>query len=149
MTQNATIVKLDKADYRLFTAVTTRWADADALCHINHAMLVRYIEIGRIDYFERVCQLKLAREQYGFVIAHLEVSFMQQIHYPSQLEVASKISRLGNSSFDVDAVIYKKTENQPLVSSRGVCVWFDLQHNVSLRLPDDMRRTILNFEEFR
>ena len=142
-----TPVALERTDYRLFTPVPTRWCDADALGHINNAVSVSYIESGRIDYFAQVCQFGLTGERYGFVIAHLDVNFIQQIHHPSQLEVASKISRLGNSSFDVDTVIYQQAEHQPLISSRGVCVWLDLQNNTSLRLPDDIRQAIINFEQ--
>lgn len=141
-------LKLDRSDYRLFTAVPTRWGDSDALGHINNAMLVRYLESGRIDYFQQVCQLSLAGgEPYGFIIANLEIGFVKQVHHPSNLEVATRISRLGNSSFDVDAVIFKQGEDNPLITSRGICVWFDLQNNTSLRLPEDIRNFILNFEQ--
>lgn len=150
MTSNETgsSLKLDRADYRLFTPVPTRWGDADALGHINNAMLVRYIESGRIDYFSRVCGLRLGEDdRNGFVIANLEMAFHQQVHHPSELEVASSVSRLGNSSFDVDTIIFNKNEPQALISSRAVCVWFDLQNNCSQHIPKQIRDTINQFEQ--
>ncbi len=141
-------LKLDRADYNLFTALPTRWGDCDALGHINNAMLVRYLESGRIDYFQQVCQLSLAGgEPYGFIIANLEIGFVKQVHHPSNLEIATRISRLGNSSFDVDAIIFNQGDNIPLITSRGVCVWFDLQNNNSVKLPDDIRNTIMTFQQ--
>ncbi len=141
-------LKLDRADYNLFTSVPTRWGDCDALGHINNAMLVRYLESGRIDYFQQVCQLSLAGgEPYGFIIANLEIGFVKQVHHPSNLEIATRISRLGNSSFDVDAIIFNQGDNIPLITSRGVCVWFDLQNNNSVKLPDDIRNTIMTFQQ--
>ena len=139
---------LGRADYELFTSVPTRWGDADALGHINNAMLVRYIECGRIDYFSRVCELKLGEDdKNGFVIANLEMAFLQQVHHPDNLDVASRVSRLGNSSFDVDTVIFSENESQPLISSRAVCVWFDLQKNCSQQIPDSIRKIITEFEQ--
>ncbi len=148
MPEDKAELKLNRSDYQLITAVPTRWGDADALGHINNAMLVRYLESGRIDYFQQVCHLSLAGgEPNGFIIANLNIGFVKQIHHPADLEVATRISRLGNSSFDVDAVIFNKGENSPLITSRSICVWFDLQSNASLRLPDPVRNTILNFEQ--
>ncbi len=144
----ASSLKLERSDYGLFTAVPTRWGDADALGHINNAMLVRYLECGRIDYIEQVCQLSLADGgRFGFIIAKLEIGFVKQVHHPSHLEVATRVSRFGNSSFDVDAVIFKQGENIPQITSRGVCVWFDLQNNTSVKLPDDTRDKILTFQQ--
>lgn len=141
-------LKLDRCDYRLFTPVPTRWGDADALGHINNAMLVRYIECGRIDYFSRVCDLRLGEDENdGFVIANLEMAFLHQVHHPSELEVASSVSRLGNSSFDVDTIIFNKNQTQALISSRAVCVWFDLQNNCSRHIPEHIRNTINQFEQ--
>ena len=141
-------LKLNRSAYHLFTPVPTRWGDADALGHINNAMLVRYLESGRIDYFRQVCELKLAEdEENGFVIANLDIGFLQQVHHPENLDVATRISRLGNSSFDVDTLIFKQGEDRPLITSRGICVWFDLKGNCSRRIPENIRETIINFDQ--
>lgn len=138
---------LDRSAYHLFTPLATRWGDSDALGHINNAIMVRYLESGRIDYFRRVCDVKLAEDDdNSFVIASLEIGFLQQIHHPANLDIATRISRLGNSSFDVDTVIFAQGGDQPLITSRGICVWFDLTENSSRPIPENIRETIIQFE---
>lgn len=141
-------IKLDRSAYHLFTPLPTRWGDSDALGHINNAMLVRYLESGRVDYFRQVCDVKLAEDDdNSFVIASLEMGFLQQVHHPANLEIATRVSRLGNSSFDVDTLIFEQGKDQPLITSRGICVWFDLKENRSRPIPENIRETINQFEQ--
>ena len=148
MADSKSEIRLDRSDYHLFTPLTTRWGDSDALGHINNAILVRYLESGRIDYFRRVCDVKLAEDDdNSFVIASLEIGFLQQVHHPANLDIATRISRLGNSSFDVDTLVFEQGKDQPLVTSRGICVWFDLKENSSRPIPEDIRETIIQFEQ--
>jgi len=137
-----------RTDYRHFTPSPTRWGDCDALGHINNVMLLRYIESGRLDYFVTLCDFSLAPGmKHGFVIAHLEVGFVSQVHHPSALEVGTRITRLGNSSFDVDASIFQPGLDKPVLTTKAVCVWFDLLNNVSRCIPDNVRQTISDFEQ--
>lgn len=148
VTDTKSEVKLERSAYRLFTPVPTRWGDADALGHINNATLVQYLESGRIDYVRQVCDLKLGEDDdKSFVIASLEIGFLKQVHHPANLDVATRISRLGNSSFDVDTLIFEQGKDQPLISSRGICVWFDLKENASRPIPENIRETIIQFEQ--
>ncbi len=140
----------ERSSFRYFTQQPTRWGDADALGHINNVLFIRYIESGRLDYFEQLCGITLeAGIHEGFVIADLRVSFLRQVHHPSELVVATGVSRLGNSSFDVLAGIFVENESDPVFTSKGICVWFDFDKNASKAIPTDIRNTIINFEKGR
>lgn len=144
----ATNSKPRRADYRLFTPVPTRWGDADALGHINNVIFVRYLECGRVDYFQQLCGLTLGPSDHqGFVLANLEIGFRSQLHHPAMLEVATRISRLGQSSFDIEASIFQQHHDDAIITSKAVCVWFDFDNNTSLALPDDIRCNIIDFEQ--
>ncbi|MCP3689229.1 MAG: acyl-CoA thioesterase [Gammaproteobacteria bacterium] len=137
-----------RSDYRFFTPVPTRWGDADALGHINNVMFMRYIESGRLDYFEQVCNLLLEPGlKQGLVLASIKVDFIDQVHHPEQLVVGTGITRLGGSSFDIDASIFKPEQNNPVFTSHGIGVWFDFVNNKSHPIPPQIRGQIANFEE--
>ncbi|MCP4488186.1 MAG: acyl-CoA thioesterase [Gammaproteobacteria bacterium] len=137
-----------RSDYRFLTSVPTRWGDADALGHINNVMFMRYIESGRLDYFEQVCSLRLEPGlKQGLVLASIKVDFIDQVHHPEQLVVGTGITRLGGSSFDIDASIFRPDANHPVFTSHGVGVWFDFANNKSQTIPSGIRNQIVNFEE--
>lgn len=115
--------------------------------HVNNVQFLRYYESGRLDYFARVLGLVAdSRPRQTLIIADIHVNFLQQINHPCALEVGSRISRLGNRSFDFEAALFAPGEEQPRSSASAACVWFDYPANRSMPIPADARATIQQFE---
>jgi acyl-CoA thioester hydrolase len=133
--------------FRFFTPSPTRWGDCDRFGHINNVQFVRYYESGRLDYFKRVLNLDSAPDaQNSLIIADLYVTFLRQINHPCALEVGTRISRLGNSSFDFDAAIFAPGDDAPLSTANATCVWFNFRGNHSTPIPAAERNIIKQFE---
>ena len=136
-----------RADFRFFTPSPTRWGDCDKFSHVNNVQFVRYFESGRLDYFERLLEIPASLDaRYTLIIADIHVNFLQQINHPCALEVGSRISRLGNSSFDFEAALLAPEEEQPRATARATCVWFDYQENRTMPIPLVARNIISRFE---
>ena len=144
--------RIDAADFRrdgfrFFTPTPTRWGDCDMLGHINNVEYLRYYESGRLDYFERVLEIPASLDaRYTLIIADIHVNFLRQINHPCVLEVGSRISRLGNSSFDFEAALFAADEQQPRSTAKAACVWFDYQENRTVPIPRVARNIIQRFE---
>ena len=80
------------------------------------------------------------------ILADIQVSFLQQIHHPGVLDVGTRISRLGNSSFDIDSVLIDTADDSVYSTARATCVWFDYRENHSMPIPDAARNIIQQFE---
>ena len=133
--------------FRFFTPTPTRWGDCDMFGHVNNVQFVRYYESGRLDYFHRLLDLKSGPEvDNSLIIADIHVTFLRQIHHPRDLQVGSRISRLGNSSFDFEAGIFIASEEEPCSLSIATCVWFNFQDNHSTPIPAPEREIIKQFE---
>ena len=133
--------------FRFFTATPTRWGDCDMFGHVNNVQFVRYYESGRLDYFHRLLELDTGPEVVNsLIIADIHVTFLRQIHHPCALEVGSRISRLGNSSFDFEAAIFGADEDEPYSTASAACVWFNFRDNRSQPIPAAERETIKKFE---
>ena len=133
--------------FRLFTESPTRWGDCDAFGHINNVLYSRYYESGRLDYFRRVLGLEsIAGASDSLIIADLYVTFLRQLHHPCALEVGSRISRLGSSSFDFEAAIFVPGDDAAYSTAQATCVWFSFRDNHSLPIPSAQRATIEQFE---
>ena len=141
------IARFARDDFRFFTATPTRWGDCDMFGHVNNVQFVRYYESGRLDYFHRLLELGTGPEVVNsLIIADIHVSFLRQIHHPCALEVGSRISRLGNSSFDFEAAIFATGEDEPYSTATAACVWFNFRDNHSTAIPQAERETIKQFE---
>lgn len=135
-----------RADFNFFTSVPTRWGDADMLGHINNVIFVRYIESGRLDYLDRVLGLKFKQPiGQGILVVDMHVSYLSQVHHPTNLEVATRVSRIGNTSFDISANIYDEN-GVAVVTSKAVCVWFNFALNQKQPVPQAARDAVFDLE---
>jgi len=159
--------RFSRGQFRHFTPSPTRWGDCDMLGHVNNVQFVRYFESGRLDYFRQVLNIEVgANPGQTLILADIHVNFLRQINHPCALEVGSRISRLGNSSFDFEAAIFAPGGapsggapsggapsrgappggDQPHATARAACVWFDYTANRSMPIPDSARQIIQQFE---
>ena len=147
MAASIQIEQFSRRGFRHFTPSPTRWGDCDRFGHVNNVQFVRYYESGRLDYFREVLDMEAGAEpRQTLIIADIQVNFLQQINHPCALEVGSRISRLGISSFDFEAAIFAPGEDEPYSTARAACVWFDYAANRSMPIPDDARHIIRQFE---
>lgn len=133
--------------FRCFIPTPTRWGDCDRFGHVNNVLFARYYESGRLDYFERVLGLApLPGAENSLIIADLYITFLRQIHHPCALEVGTRISRLGSSSFDFESAIFAPGDDSAWSTARATCVWFDFRVNHSNPIPAAERSIIQQFE---
>ena len=114
--------------------INTRWRDLDAFGHVNNATFATYVEDARISMFER-WNLSQTMGKRSVIAASLKLDFKQQLSHPSYIIVGQRISRIGTTSFDIQAVIYKKNApNSPICETLLTCVCFnyDEQKSVSV-----------------
>jgi acyl-CoA thioester hydrolase len=139
---------MSKQDFNHSLPIPVRWGDSDVYGHINNVQFVRFIESARVAYCEDVLNLKfVAGMESGWVLADIQCSYIQQVHYPALLEVHTRISKVGNSSATVLAEIYRKGEDSPVLTSKGVMVWFDMQTQQSASIPAQLKTLIANYEK--
>ncbi len=132
---------MNRSDFKHCVELPVRWGDMDSLGHVNNVQYLRYLESGRVAYVEQVVGSSLS-----LVLADIQCAFRQQLHYPVTIEVLTRISRLGRSSLDVLAAIYRQGEDQPVATSKGVIVWFDFREQRPAPIPEQVRKTVLAYE---
>ncbi len=138
---------MQRSEFRHWFELPVRWGDMDALGHVNNIQFLRYLESGRINYVEEAVGLTLSTEiREGFILADLQCAFLQQLNYPLTLDVGTRVSGMGNSSFQLRAAIFRKGEEAPAATSRGVMVWFDFLKQRSKTIPEAVRSAVASYE---
>ena len=135
---------MQRADFNHFIQIPIRWGDMDAMQHVNNVQFFRFLESGRIAYQDDL--LPGEHNSDNVVLADLQCSFIQQLRYPGTVEVATRISRIGNSSMHVRCAIFSQDEEQAAAIGKGVLVWFDVASQQSKRIPNRIREAIIAFE---
>ena len=136
---------MQRADFRHFIELPVRWGDMDAFGHVNNVQYMRYLESGRIAYIEDVLGVAMEAKE-NIVLADIHCTFLQPLHYPVTVKVATRVARLGHSSLQIIFAIYRRGEEQPVLTGEGVLVWFDFGKECPIPLPESARSAICGFE---
>jgi acyl-CoA thioester hydrolase len=139
---------MQQTEFKHIYPMNVRWSDQDILGHVNNVQLIRYLECGRVAYCNEVMGLDfIPQTNAGWILADLQCTFHSQSRFPGRITVATRFIKMGNSSAHLDAAIYQDTNDRAVVTSRAVVIWFDYAKQTSVRIPDDIRRKILHYEQ--
>ena len=139
---------MNKLDFSHVLELPVRWGDADVYGHINNVSFVRYVESGRVAYVDDVMKLSLtANMDAAWVLADIQCSFLQQVEYPTLLEICTRVKKLGTKSITLETGLYRQGESEPVLTSVAVMVWFDFKAQKAAAIPVDQRETMKAYEK--
>jgi acyl-CoA thioester hydrolase len=120
----------------------------DSLGHVNNAVYFRYIESGRIAYFNAVgADAGLGGGGEGPILADIQCRFIGQLRHPAQIDVGTRTAKIGTKSFTLETGIFLTGEDAPIATSNAVVVWFDYVNQRTAQLPDAMRKRVVELEK--
>ena len=128
--------KTTPQDYPFHHETKTRWKDLDAFQHINNAVFLSYFEDARVSLFKR-WSIKPGGK--SIIVARAIVNYYKQLKHPSNFLIGQKVSRLGNSSFDIESTMFNK--NNKIISSATItCVCFDFDQQCKQPVYDLIKK---------
>jgi len=117
--------------------IAIRWADMDAMGHVNNVVYFRYMEQARISWFERLVPAREAWKSSGIVIVNASCNFRRAITYPGTVEVKVYVGRPGGSSV---ATYYElAVESEIYADGAAVVVFIDVPTQKPVRIPEEIR----------
>ena len=95
--------------------IEVRFRDVDALGHVNHAVVVSYLEVARYAWWRDFLKGRSFQAE-GFLIARVEADYRVPIQLGDEVAVELRCSRVGRSSFDLD---YRVLRGSGLLLAEG------------------------------
>jgi len=130
-----------REEFRQFIPMTVRWGDMDALGHVNNVQYFRYGESGRIAYFDALEKDDPTFwKEHGIILASMACDFLAQVHYPAELEIGSRVTRIGRSSVGMLSAVFQ--DDKVVAVLRGVLAWFDYTAQKTMPVPEHVRAWI-------
>ena len=125
--------KILKSDFKFIIELDTRWADMDWIGHVNNATFLTYIESARIKLIEDLGFLEVP-----IIMASIKIDYINQLKYPATMQIGQKISRIGNSSFDILTGIFEKKDEILITLSTTTLVCYDYKTQKSIKVPNQI-----------
>lgn len=137
-----------KSDFRFHHDIRVRFADTDLQGIVFNANYLTYYDVAWTEYFRAIgFQWKdLLALGVDTVLARTTIEFKSPAEFDEILEVHTRVSKIGTTSLTFEFAIYPQAENRLIGSATSLYVCVDPKTLKSTRLPDRLRRRIIEFE---
>jgi acyl-CoA thioester hydrolase len=116
-----------------------RWADMDALGHMNNTVYFRCLEQARISWFDGL-GIDYANRNQAPILGSVSCRFRIPIVYPADLVISLYARHPRNSSFVLSSAISDEKQPERVYAiGEAVMVWIDLTDGRSRPLPQWLR----------
>lgn len=136
-------------NYRHTLEIPVRFADLDAMGHLNNAKYLTYIEQARVEYVIQVCGWSGAWSDLGMILAKMTIEFKRPVLYGDKVVVYTRCSRIGSKSFDLEYVLTRQQPEsaaQVAATALSVMVAYDYAQQQSIAVPASWRQAISLYE---
>ena len=136
----------NKADYKYFVPINTRWMDNDIYGHVNNVTYYSYFDTAANQYLIEEGGFDIHNAKVvGFVVAS-SCEYLSPITYPEKIEVGLRVKRLGTSSVTYALGVFK--EGDELASAHGsfTHVFVERASGESVTIPDEVRLALQGIE---
>jgi acyl-CoA thioester hydrolase len=139
-------------DFGHRVVIEVRFADTDAMGHVNNAVYLTYCEMARIRYWTDVTGDPVAAGQEGaesLILAEARITYRAPVFHGERVTVESRANHIGRSSFTLE---HRLTAEDPdgvvrlVAVSTSVLVRYDYGSGRPVALGDAFVAAIEGFE---
>jgi acyl-CoA thioester hydrolase len=132
----------NRALYPHFIKEHVRWSDTDMVGHVNNLSFSTYFETGRTEFLQTLIA-KDAERRILMVLARMSVDYLDEIHWPSDVDVGTGILEIGQASCRMGQALF--IGERCVSVSESVLVMIDENTRKPLQIPEWVRSFFSNF----
>jgi acyl-CoA thioester hydrolase len=120
-----------------------RFADLDAMRHLNNVTFLTFFESARIEYITGLLgDDPLTREQFGLIFAECKINYRAPAFLDEEIRTCVRPAEVARSSVKLDFAMYAVTDERLLAEGYGVVVGYDYAAGRTLPLPDGFKAAL-------
>ncbi|MDT0678428.1 acyl-CoA thioesterase [Autumnicola musiva] len=136
---------MDLSEYKLSLEIRIDWSDLDLYQHVNNVSYMRYLQSGRVNFWEATGIYKnYNTSSRGTMLVSTHCDFKKSLHYPGKAVVKTKLDFMKNTSFGLRHLVLN-SENEICAEGKDVVVGYDFEKNKTFRIPDELREILRKF----
>lgn len=134
-------------DFPSVVVIPVQWSDQDTFGHVNNAKYLTWFETSRIVYVQQ-CGMGHVMDNSGVgpILASATCNYRQQVSFPDDALIGSRVARIGRRSFTMEHRIVTKQRDGVIADGQSIIVMFDYEKQESVYVPDDLRAAFQEFE---
>jgi len=131
-----------RAAYRHFQRIPTRWMDNDVYGHVNNVVYYSYFDTVVNQYLIEQGALDIVRSPVFGLVVKTSCEYFAPIIFPDLVNTGLRVAKLGNTSVRYEIGIFRNDED--LASAQGyfIHVYVDRATRRPTPLPADLRAAL-------
>jgi len=132
----------DRAAYRHFLRIATRWMDNDVYGHVNNAVYYSYFDTVINDYLTRLNCHDIVGGPVIHVTAETMCRYRRSVAFPQVLSAGLRVGRLGRTSVRYEMSLFVEDDPEAAASGYVVDVFVDRLTMRPVPIPPRVRASL-------
>ena len=122
--------------------VTVRFAETDALGHVNNTSYFIYMEDARLHLLKEL-GWNAAHQNWSFVLVSTKCDFINQAYFDQILRIDTSIEKVGTKSFQLSHNISCAQTGTIIAKGYAVIAFYNKEAKLSEPIPEDLKNKLL------
>jgi acyl-CoA thioester hydrolase len=131
-----------RADYRRFLAIPTRWMDNDTYGHVNNVAYYSYFDTVVNEHLIDEGGLDIRAGPAMGLVVETRCLFHRPLSFPQIIDAGLRVSKLGNSSVAYDIGLFERGADAPAATGYFVHVWVERSTRRPMPVPVAIRAAL-------
>jgi acyl-CoA thioester hydrolase len=142
---NAATRKTDpsqRAEYRAFRTIGTRWMDNDAYGHVNNVVYYSWFDTVVNAHLIEQGALDIHHGEVIGLVVETQCNYFSSIEFPQSVEAGLRVAHIGSSSVRYEVGLF--AQGQPLTAAKGhfVHVYVNRATRRPVALPEKLKSVL-------
>ncbi len=133
---------LQRADYRYFRVIPTRWMDNDVYGHVNNVVYYSYFDTAVNGHLIEAGVLDIARSPVIGLVVETQCRFAASLAFPETVTAGLRVAHLGRSSVRYDIGLFSDRAEAAAAQGHFVHVYVDRATQTPVPIPDPVRAVL-------
>lgn len=134
--------RLDRADFKLFRAIPTRWHDNDVFGHVNNVVYYSWFDTAVCAWLVENGHLDIAGSDIVGLVVETTCTYFESIAFPETVEVGLAVERLGSRSVTYRIGIFRSGGAQAAAQGLFTHVYVERATQRPVAIPPAIRAAL-------
>ena len=144
---------MSEKNWPIRTEIPVLWGDTDSFGHVNNIIYLKWCETSRVELFCKMWNIKnlnmddvIENRGIGPILANFNSNYRIPVRYPDVIQIKTRITHIGNTSFGIEHEMYSKNNGSKIVfDAESVVVMVDYKNEGKVQLDSDSKKTLEAF----
>ena len=137
----------------IITNASVLWGDMDDFGHVNNIVYLKWFETARVEIAKKALGLEglqmdeiKKKDGFGPILANFNSNYRIPLRYPDTINIKTRVSHVGNSSFGIEHQMYSKENDEKVVfDAESVVVMVNYKGGSKFQFDGNAKKQLKEF----